>query len=142
MHKLYERAIVVAAIDPDSVTTGTVSSDEVDMLNFRDLMVIVQSGDMESGATLDGTLLTGAATGTVTTALKTMTQLTAAGSDSDKQVILYARGVDFAAGHRYAKLNLVVTGTTELSAVILGWPARYASQTLPDLASVDEVAVA
>lgn len=135
MNKMYESAVVVAAIDPDSVTTGTVSSDEVDMRDFHDLMIIIQSGDLASGATLNGTLVSGSATGTTTTTVKTMTEFT--DDDDDKQVVMYVRGDQLTAGHRYVKLNLVVTGTVEQSAVILGRP-RYAVPT--DLASVDEYA--
>ena len=136
MHKLSENWAIVATIDPDSYTTGTTSSDEVDMSDFHDLMVVIQSGDIASTGTLNGTLLTGAVTGTVATTLKTMTEFT--DDDDDKQVILYARGVDFAAGHRFAKLNLVVTGTVEMSAVLLG-QTKFGKASSYDLATVDEI---
>lgn len=141
MQKLYETAGIAATIDPASYTTGTQDSDEVDMTKFHDLMAIVQLGALQSGAIVEGTVLSGAVTGTLSTTVKAMTRLTKTGSDDNKQAIIYVRGDQMTATHRYAKLQVAVTGTAIVGATVLGVRPRYGPATDNDLSSVAGVYV-
>lgn len=138
MYKLYEGVGLVGTIDPASYTTGTQNSDEVDMSKWTDLMVIVSAGNIPSSGALNGTVLSGAVTGTTTTTVKTMTAY--GDTDDNKQTIFYIRGDELTAGHRYVMFQASVTGTALLSAVLLGVGPRYAPATDYDLASVAQIA--
>ena len=88
--QMSERLAVVACIDPDAYTTGTTASDTIDMKNRGRVMFIVQAGTLGSSATLDFKLQGCATSGGTYADIsgKAVTQLTEAGTDSDKQAIV------------------------------------------------------
>lgn len=135
---------VVATIDPDAYGTGDQTSDVIDMQSFERIVVIVEAGTLGSSATLDaGVYYDTASNGSFTNLVtgKSITQLTQAGTDSDKQAIIEVTAAEvaqMATGARYARVTMSVgAASSDASLVVLGRAYRYAPPT--DLASVDEI---
>ncbi|MGL4553970.1 MAG: hypothetical protein ACRC33_22650 [Gemmataceae bacterium] len=145
MNRLSELAAVVAAVDPDAYTAAAYDTDVIDMSRFERVVFIVMAGDLGSSATLDFKVQ-GGATSAPSTDLtgKSITQLTQAGSDSDKQAVLEVSGEDLVSqdqGFRYIKGVMTVgTATSDCGVVALGM-AKNLPSTDFDLASVDEIKV-
>lgn len=142
----HEEFGIVATIDPDAYAASTVVSDYVDMQDWPGgIMAVVMAGDLGSSATLDAKLrqaTDSSGTGVKDITGKAITQLTQAGSDSDKQAIitLLADQLDVAGGFRYVALSMTIgTATSDCGAIILGMNPSYGPATDLDLASVDEV---
>lgn len=141
-----EAAAVVATIDPDAYTAATTVSDYADMGLFERVMIIISVGTMASTATLDAvvkqaTTSAGAGAKNLTTS-KAITQLTQAGGDSDKQVIINVLAEDLDMANNFDHCAISVTGATAASdygVVVLGFNPRYAPASDNDLASVDEI---
>lgn len=142
-----ERLPIVAAIDPSNSAT-TQFSDAVDMKKYRRIMAIVQVGAFGTAGTADAEFEGGAtSTGAWSTvfASKAITQLTEAGSDDNKQVVLNLSDAEVAATtKRWVRLKMTMGGTTNYcNAVILGWKGKYTeaytSISYGDLSSVDEI---
>ena len=140
---LREQLSVVSCIDPDAYTAATYNGDVIDMQDFRRVIFILQAGDLGSSATLDyrveGSAVVGlTSSGTVGTAA---TQLTQAGTDSNKQVVIEVTVEQVAAlGYRFIRDEMIVgTATSDCGAVAVGQLARYSPGSEYDLASVDEI---
>lgn len=143
---ILEEVAVVATIDPDAYGTGDQTSDIVDMRYWREISIIVMAGTLGTAATLDIAVSSSAASNmgspTVLTG-KSITALTEAGTDSDKQALVRitqeevgANGVD----HRYVQVTATLTAaTSDYGVVVLGSPARYMPVDGFDLSSVDEL---
>jgi len=140
-----ERAAVVGVVDPDANTAAAYTTAWVDMGTFDTIMAIVQAGTLGSSATLDGKLqqaTDSSGTGAKDISGKAITQLTQAGTDSDKQAIINCRSseLDTANSFNYAALVMTVgTATSDCSAVVLGFDDRQAPASDDDLSSVDEI---
>ena len=137
-----ERAAVVATIDPDAYAASTVNSDEVDMSKFERILAIVEAGTLGASATLDATLQSATTSGGSFSNItgKAITQLTQAGTDSDKQAIMNLRADELTAGHRYVRLQIVVAvATSDCGGIVLGLDPRHGPASDNDLASVDEI---
>ena len=135
-----EIAAVVAAIDPDANAAGTLNSDGVDMSLFESAMVIVLNGTMGSSGTLDCSITSGTDNSTFGNTVDSITQLTDAGTDSDKQVVMNVRGEDLAVGDRYIRAELVTaTATGDSAVVILGFGPKHGPASDNDLSTVDEI---
>lgn len=140
---LSDRIRVLATIDPDAYTAAAYTSDYVDMAAVGSIAAIVMAGTLGSSATLDGKLVqatsnAGANAKDITS--KAITQLTEAGTDSDKQAVINCRPdeLDMANSFRYVALVMTVgTATSDAGAIIVGGDARY--EPASDLASVDEI---
>jgi len=140
---LREQLSVVSCIDPDAYTAATYTGDVIDMQDFRRVIFILQAGDLGSSATLDyrveGSAVVGlTSSGTVGTAA---TQLTQAGTDSNKQVVIEVTAEQVAAlGYRYIRDEMIVgTATSDCGSIALGQLAHYSPASEYDLASVDEI---
>ncbi|MFQ5629667.1 MAG: hypothetical protein ACE5I1_12960, partial [bacterium] len=86
-----EFAAVLGVIDPDATAAGTVTSDWCSMEKYRKMMAIVFAGTLGTSATLDAKLeqaSDSSGTGAKDISGKSITQLTQAGTDSDKQAII------------------------------------------------------
>jgi hypothetical protein len=142
-----DRLAIVAAINPVSQAVGAVSTGWISMQNWRSVMAIVQAGVLGAAATLDAKLeqaTSAAGAGAKDIAGKAVTQLTQAGTDSNKQAIINLRQaeLDFAGGYSHVRLTLTVgTQASLVSAVLLGLDARYNPASDSDAASVDEIVV-
>jgi len=143
---LSEFVSVIGAIDPSNSATSQ-GSDVWDMENFEKVMAIVQAGAFGTAGTIDAKFVQSATSnGTYTThvASKSITQLTEAGSDDNKQAIINLNAAEVAAvTMRWAKLKVTCGGTTNyVNAVVLGAPRRtlaFTSIAAKDLSSVDEI---
>lgn len=136
-----ERVAVLATIDPDAYTANTYNSDVIDMSLWGSIMVIVQAGALGSSATLDVAVKSDTASGgSYSTTVDSITQLTDAGSDSDKQVVMNILQEDLTEGHRYVRVDMTIaTATSDAALIVLGLDPVYAPANSNDLASVDEI---
>lgn len=140
-----KQVAVVGTIDPDAYAASTVVSDWVNMEDWERVMAIVMAGELGSSATLDAKLRQakdGSGTGAKDIAGKAITQLTQAGSGSDKQAVINVRreDLDYNNGFTYVALSMTVaTATSDAGAILLGLNPRYNDAEDNDLASVDEI---
>lgn len=140
-----ELAAVVAVVDPDANAAGTIDTSWVDMRDFGALMAIVMAGDLGASATLDASLrqaTDSSGTGAKAISGKAITQLTQAGTDSNKQAIIQVRGeeLDVDNGFRYVSLRFVTaTAASDGGAVVLGFHAARGPASDFDAATVDEI---
>lgn len=141
-----EISAVVAAIDPDAYTAGAYSTGWVSLALFERFQAIVMAGDLGSSATLDAKLTAatssaGAGSADITGAA--ITQLTQAGSDSNKQAIINLdTATSFLAGSSYTHFRLTVTvgtATSDAGALLLGFAPLYSPASDNDSSVVDEI---
>ncbi|GIV82778.1 MAG: hypothetical protein KatS3mg051_2132 [Anaerolineae bacterium] len=142
--RLSERLAVVATIDPDAYGIGTQTTDIIDMKNRRRVLFVVMAGDLGTNGTLDFNVYGSAASDMSGAGLitgKSITQLTQAGTDSDKQVIVEVTAEEVAAqGYRYIRGNLVIgTATSDAAVLALAGDLAYSPASEYDLSSVDEI---
>lgn len=145
--RLSQALAVVSCIDPDAYTTGAVTGDIIDMSKHKRVMFIVMAGTLGSSATLDFSVKADydSSMGGTATAItgKSITQLTQAGTDSDKQAIVEVTAEEVAAtvvGGRYIQGTMTVgVATSDCGVVTLADHSRYAPASALDLASVDEI---
>lgn len=140
-----EKAAVAATIDPASLSANTYVSDWVDMADFEQVMAVILVGAISTNGTLDAKLrqaTDASGTGAKDIAGHAITQLTQAGTDSNKQVILQTRQdlLDVDGGFRYVALSLTTaTAASIAGAVLLGFNPTYGPAYNYDLDSVDEI---
>ena len=140
-----EKVAVLGTIDPDAYTAATYTSDWANAGLFRKMLAIIEAGDLGTSATLDAKLQQAqdaSGTGVKDITGKAITQLTQAGTDSDKQALinLDASELDVDNGFEYVRISMTVaTATSDCSAVLLGLEPRYGPANDNDLASVDEI---
>lgn len=137
-----DQATVVGVINPDAYGAAAYSTAWVDLRKYGALQAIVMAGTLGSSATLDAKLeqaSDSSGTGAKDITGKAITQLTQAGTDSDKEAIILLRDdeLDVANAFTHARLTMTVgTATSDAGAIVLGHYCRY---TPAALASVDEV---
>ncbi len=136
-----EKFAVVATIDPDVYTAAAYNTDEVDMSLYESVSFIVMAGTLGASATVDFDVTSDSASGgSFATTVASITQLTQAGSDSDKQVVVNVRGQDLTDGQRYLRGELTVgTATSDAGVIAIGHNPKYGPASDNDLASVDEI---
>jgi hypothetical protein len=140
-----DRVAVVGNIDPDVYTAGTYTTGWVDMAKFGAIMAIVQAGTLGSSATLDAKIqqaTSAAGAGAKDITGKAITQLTQAGTDSDKQAIinLFADELDINNGFTHVQLSITVgTATSDAGAIVLGLDPRKDVASASDATTVDEI---
>jgi len=142
MEYMSQQNAVVATIDPDAYTAATYTTDGVDMDVFPQCIFIVMVGDMETGSTVDFSIRrsTDNSTFVAMSPAKAITQLTAAGTDDDKQVVVHVDAAELGDGYRYCLGSLVVADAASDAAVVaIADHSRYKPATDYDLASVDEI---
>lgn len=142
--RLSEQLAVVATIDPASLTANTYLTDAIDMKLHRRVLFIIAVGALTTNNTTDFSVVGDTASGgSYATAItgKAITQLTKAGSDDDKQVLVEVTAEEVAAqGLRYIKGSLVTATAAALGCVVaLADSTRYGPASDYDLASVDEI---
>lgn len=140
-----ERVAITGTIDPDVTVASTVVSDYMDMSKFHRCMAVIMAGTLGSSATLDAKLVqatTSAGAGSKDITGKSITQLTQAGTDSDKQAVinLDAAELDLDNAFDFVAISLTVAvATSDVGALLLGLDPRNAPASDFDLASVDEI---
>lgn len=136
-------AVLAGVIDPDAYTAATYTSGWVSMATYEAIQAIIFAGTLGTSATLDAKLeqaSDGSGTGAKDITGKAITQLTQAGTDSDKQAIINCRSdeLDVANSFTHVRLSMTIgTATSDAGGVILGHYARY--QPATDATTVDEV---
>ncbi len=143
--QINERLALIGTIDPDAYSANTYTSDEINMADFKRVVFILSVGELGSSATVDFEINGGASSnpGSLATLVtgKDATQLTQAGSDSDKQVIIEVSAEEAAAqGLQYLEAEVIVgTAACDLGLIVLGEPEHYSDTAGLDLATVAEV---
>ena len=140
-----EKVAIGGVIDPDVTVASTVVSDYMDMGKFEQAMAIVMAGTLGASATLDAKLVQAtdsSGTGSKDITGKAITQLTQAGTDSDKQAIINCRAEELDLDNSFDHVALSMTvaaATSDISGILLGLNARNNPASDNDLASVDEI---
>lgn len=138
-----EVAALVSALDPASLTAGTYYSDWIMADDFEQYMAVVLVGAISSNGTCDIAISQATdGSGTGAKDVVAAAQLTAAGTDSNKQVVLQCRQdqLDLAGGFRYISVEVVTaTAASIAGACILGFNPTYGPARDYDIASVDEI---
>lgn len=142
--RMSEKILVVGVIDPDAYTQSatTYKTGIIDMSLHRRVLFIVMVGTMASTSTVDFDVYADTAANGATMAKltgKAITQLTEAGTDSDKQALVEVTAEEvFAAGKRYIRGELLVsTAASDAAVIALASHSRYQPGT--DATSVDEI---
>jgi hypothetical protein len=136
---------IVATIDPDAYSAGTETSDYVDMSGFESIQAVIMAGTLGTSATLDAKLVQAtdaSGAGKKDISGKAITQLTQAGTDSDKQSVIncFAEELDINNSFRYVAIEMTVAvAACDAGAIVLGHGAKYNPASDNDLASVDEI---
>lgn len=134
---------LVGVIDPDAYAASTVTTGWIAAKDFARFLAIVKAGDIVATGTIDAKLeqaTDGSGTGAKDIAGKLITQLTQAGTDSNKQAMINLRPdeLDVPGGFTHFRLSVTMgTAGSDLDAEVLGIGARYEPHA--DLASVDEI---
>jgi len=140
---LTEKLAVLGTIDPDAYGTGTQGSDWMDLSKFRQILFAVMAGALGSSATLDFKVqeaTSAAGAGAQDLSGKAITQLTEAGTDSDKQALINVRADELSDGYRYVRGVMTIgVATSDAGVLVLGGDATYLPASDFDLASVDEI---
>lgn len=140
-----EIAGVVGAIDPDVTVASTVTSGWINVATFQSYMAIIMAGTLGASATLDAKLeqaSDSSGTGAKDISGKAITQLTQAGTDSDKQAIINVRGEDLDLDNDFNHFRLsvtVATATSDLGAIVVGMNPRSGAVADNDASTVDEI---
>lgn len=137
------RISVQAVLNPVSQTAATVTTGWVNAAAFGYLLALLAVGAMSSSGTLDAKLQQASdssGTGAKDITGKAITQLTQAGTDSNKQVMINCRPDELDTTNGFTHVRLSVTAATAASlifAAIFGLDAHYAPAS--QAATVDEV---
>lgn len=140
-----EFAGIVGNIDPDAYGASTISTGWIAAKDYQAFMAIVQAGDLGSSATLDARLqqaTDGAGTGVKDITGKAITQLTQAGTDSNKQVVINLRPdeLDLDNSFTHFRLTMVVAvAASDAGGIVIGMLPVRGPATAVDSATVDEV---
>ena len=140
-----DRAAIVGVIDPDLNAAGTVTTGWVAMADWGSLMALVAVGALGTASTVDAKLeqaTDGAGTGAKDITGKAITQLTDAGSDSDKQALINVFNDDLDINNAFTHVRLSMTVTTASSdsaGFLLGLDPRNGVASANDAATVDEI---
>lgn len=136
-------ATVLTKLDPVSQGAGTVLTGWVPLSDALGVLAILQVGALGASATVDAKLRQATdASGTSAKDItgKAITQLTKAGSDDNKQVLVNVRPdeLDLAGGFTHVALSITVaTAACLISALVLGFDAKFQPKT--QATTVDEV---
>lgn len=143
--KASEQVAVLGSIDPDAYAASTVTTGWIAAKNFHEFLAIVQAGDLGASATLDAKLQQasdGSGTGAKDITNKAITQLTQAGTDSNKQALINLRPaeLDLDNGFTHFRLSMTIgTATSDAGGIVLGVGPRTGPAQDYDDTAVDEI---
>lgn len=138
-------AALLAVIDPDAYTAAAYSSGWVAAKNYEKFLAVLYAGDLGSSATLDFKIqqaTDSSGTGAKDITGKATTQLTQAGTDSNKQALINLTGeeLDVTNGFDYIRITMTVAvATSDCGAALYGFNGRYAPASDNDVSTVDEI---
>lgn len=136
---------VVGAIDPDVTAASTVETGWVDACDFEAFLAIVQAGTLGTSATVDAKIeqaTDSSGTGVKDLSGSDITQLTEAGTDSDKQALIQFRGEDLDVNNDFSFVRLSITvavATSDIGGLLLGYAPRSEPASDNDASTVDEI---
>lgn len=136
---------LLAKLDPVSQGAATVTTGWVAMADWWRIMAVLMVGVIATNGTLDAKLqqaTDSSGTGAKDVTGKGITQLTQAGTDSNKQVVINCdhEDLDIEGGFDYVRLSVTAaTAASLLAAAVFGFPARYGPASDSDVATVDEI---
>lgn len=136
-----EMAAVVGTVDPTTaMSSGTVSTDIIDMSKFDSVLFVVQTGYVScSGTAASKTTFTankGTSTGTVATSVGTST----ISLESDHLLLYEVDAADLGgANYRYIQGKVKFDDKAAHSVVALGFKPRYHPASDSDLAEVESI---
>ena len=132
-------------IDPDAYAANTYTTGWISMADWGAVQAIIMAGTLGTNATLDAKLeqaQDAVGTGAKDVTGKAITQLTQAGTDSDKQAVINCRSeeLDVNGGFTHVRLSMTVAvATSDAGAIVMGHYPRFGPASSSDLASVDEI---
>lgn len=146
MQKSYDNIAVLGTIDPVSQGAGATSTDVVDMQLFEKVLFVLIVGALGASATVDFDIKADSTSGgsfSTSVTGKAITQLTKAGTDDNKQVLVEVDANALRAqdsGFRYIKGTATVgTAASLIACTVLGFGCSYPPASQYNLASVDEI---
>jgi hypothetical protein len=139
-----QRAAVVGVIDPQSASTAK-STGWIDATKFYNYLAVIKVGALGASGTVDAKLEqatsnVGADVTDVTG--RAITQLTKAGTDDSKQVLINLKqeDLDFSNGFNFFRLTITpATAASLIDGVVLGLDPRYDFASDNDATTVDEI---
>lgn len=137
-----DRGTLMAVINPQSATTAK-SSGWVSMETLDGILATVLVGTIASTGTVDAKIeqaTDSSGTSAKDITGKSITQLTEAGTDSDKQAVINVLAEDLDLANNFDHVRLTVTPATAaalIAGTVHGYSARY--QPATDATTVDEV---
>lgn len=141
-----ELVAVVGNIDPDAYAAGTYTTGWIDASKFQRFLAVVQAGDLGASATLDGKLeqaTDSSGTSAKDVTGKAITQLTQAGTDSNKQALINVdptQDLDISNDFNYFRLSITVgTAASDAGGMVFGVDARNGVASDNDATTVDEI---
>lgn len=141
-----EVAGILARLDPVSQAAATVTTGWVAVKDWHRLMAILMVGALGASATVDAKIQQasdGAGTGAKDLSpTKAITQLTQAGTDSNKQVIINVapHDLDLDGGFTHVRLSVTVAvAACLISALVVGVAPRSGPASDGDASTVDEI---
>ena len=146
-----EIAAIVGVIDPDAYSNAAYETGWIPIKDFHRFMAIIMAGTLGSSATIDAKFQHASSSGGAGAediTGKAITQLTQAGTDSDKQIILnlmpeecVGAALSFKSGTA-THIKLIVTvgvAASDMGALVLGFHPRLQATADLDLTTVDEI---
>jgi hypothetical protein len=142
---LTEDLALGARIEPDVLTAATHESAWVSMAKFHKAAALISVGTLGSSATVDAKLeqaTDSSGTGAKDITGKAITQLTDAGTDSDKEawINLNAAELDLANDFDHVRISVTVgTASSDGAAYLFLAQPRFAPASDNDASTVDEI---
>lgn len=139
-----QRAAIVGAIDPQSASTAK-STGWIHAVDFFAFLALISVGALGTSATVDAKLeqaTDNAGAGAKDVTGRSITQLTKAGTDDNKQVEINLKqtDLDFANGFEFFRLTITpAVAASLIGGVVLGFDPRYGAASDTDAATVDEI---
>lgn len=140
-----QRIALVGVIDPDAYGAATYTTAWIPAATAGAFMALVSAGTMAATSTLNAKFeqaTNGSGAGAKDITGKAIVELTAAGTDSDKQAIINLRPeeLDLENAFTHFRLSMVVAAAaSDAAAFVFSLDHRFGPAELRDLASVDEV---
>lgn len=126
-----DRIAVLDAIDPDATAAGDVSTDWVSLATVGNVLAVIQTGELGTSATVDAKIeqaQDSSGTGAKDITGAAITQLTQAGSDSDKQALINVRPENLDIDNDFNHVRLTITvavATSDVGGLLLGLDGKY-----------------
>ncbi|TIN82641.1 hypothetical protein [Mesorhizobium sp.] len=139
-----QRVSVVGVVNPQSASSVQTSG-WIDATTFHNYLAVIKVGAIGSSATVDGKIeqaTSSGGAGAKDVTGKAITQLTKAGTDDNKQVLINLKqeDLDFNNGFKFFRLSITpATAASLIDGTVLGFDPRYDFATDNDATTVDEV---